>query len=116
MTGNWPAASSLRTLWKNEAKDAIDMMKKQGLVTAMFTGDSKESARAVAGEAGIDKVFAQLLPQDKLAHLQEMRRESGAVLFVGDGINDAPVLAGADVGLPWEAVQTRPLRRQTWSL
>lgn len=83
---------------KNEAKDAIDMMKKQGLVTAMFTGDSKESARAVAGEAGIDKVFAQLLPQDKLAHLQEMRRESGAVLFVGDGINDAPVLAGADVG------------------
>lgn len=83
---------------KNDAKDAIDMMKKQGLVTAMFTGDSKESARAVAGEAGIDKVFAQLLPQDKLAHLQEMRRESGAVLFVGDGINDAPVLAGADVG------------------
>lgn len=83
---------------KNEAKDAIDMMKKQGLVTAVFTGDSKESARAVAGEAGIDKVFAQLLPQDKLAHLQEMRRESGAVLFVGDGINDAPVLAGADVG------------------
>ena len=83
---------------KKEAKEAIAIMKKQGLVTAMFTGDGQESARAVAGEAGIDRVFAQLLPQDKLTHLQEMRRENGAVMFVGDGINDAPVLAGADVG------------------
>ncbi len=83
---------------KKEAKDAIAMMKKQGLVAAMFTGDGQESARAVADEAGIDKVYAQLLPQDKLTHLQEMRRENGAVMFVGDGINDAPVLAGADVG------------------
>lgn len=83
---------------KKEAKDAIAMMKKQGLVTAMFTGDGEESARAVAGEAGIDRVYARLLPQDKLTRLQEMRREAGAVMFVGDGINDAPVLAGADVG------------------
>lgn len=83
---------------KEEAKGAILRMKSQNLVTAMLTGDAKDSADAVAKQTGIDEVHAQLLPQDKLTHLQDIRRKHGAVMFVGDGINDAPVLAGADVG------------------
>ena len=64
----------------------------------MLTGDSKANAEAVAGEVGMDEVHAKLLPQDKLNILTEVRSKQGAVMFVGDGINDAPVLAGADVG------------------
>ena len=64
----------------------------------MLTGDAKKSADAIAKEVGIDNVYAQLLPQDKLEKLQQIGKEKGAVMFVGDGINDAPVLAGADVG------------------
>ena len=64
----------------------------------MLTGDAEDSAKAVAAEVGIDEVHAKLLPQDKLEKLQKIRSEKGAVMFVGDGINDAPVLAGADVG------------------
>ncbi len=73
-------------------------MKAQGLRTAMLTGDGQASADAVAQSVGIDEVHARLLPQDKLAALNEIREKNGAVMFVGDGINDAPVLAGADVG------------------
>ena len=64
----------------------------------MLTGDAQESADAVAKETGIDEVHAKLLPQDKLSELKKIRENHGAVMFVGDGINDAPVLAGADVG------------------
>ena len=83
---------------KEDAKDSIRQMKAQGLATAMLTGDAKKSAQAVAEETGIDEVHAQLLPQEKLERLQDIRKRRGAVMFVGDGINDAPVLAGADVG------------------
>ncbi len=85
-------------LVKEDARVSIKKMKTQGLATAMLTGDAKRSAQAVAKETGIDEVHAQLLPQEKLERLQDIRRRHGAVLFVGDGINDAPVLAGADVG------------------
>ena len=83
---------------KEDAKGAIAALKKQGLVTAMLTGDAEKEAAAVAAAAGIDEVRSQLLPHDKLNELNELRNKYGAVLFVGDGINDAPVLAGADVG------------------
>ena len=83
---------------KSDAKTAIQRLKKSNLVTAMLTGDTEEGARAVAGEIGIDEVYAKLLPEDKLAKLTELREQYGAVMFVGDGINDAPVLAGANVG------------------
>ena len=69
-----------------------------GLHTAMLTGDRQETAEAGAKTVGIDAVHARLLPDEKLAVLQTIRAEQGAVMFVGDGINDAPVLAGADVG------------------
>lgn len=83
---------------KEEAFGAVKRMKSQNLVTAMLTGDAKDNAMAVAKKTGIDEVHAQLLPQEKLSHLQDIRSKHGAVMFVGDGINDAPVLAGADVG------------------
>ena len=73
-------------------------MKSLHLAAGMLTGDDRNSALAVAGEIGIDEVHAQLLPQDKLSRLKDIRSKYGAVMFVGDGINDAPVLAGADVG------------------
>ncbi len=83
---------------KADAKTAIADLKKQGLTPAMLTGDAKKSAESVASDTGIDEVHAKLLPQDKLTRLQEIRGKYGSVMFVGDGINDAPVLAGADVG------------------
>ena len=83
---------------KPESQDAVASLKRQGILTAMLTGDSSESAQAVAEEAGIDEVHARLLPEEKLSKLQDIRRRHGSVMFVGDGINDAPVLAGADVG------------------
>ncbi len=83
---------------KEEAQHAVKRMKDQGLITAMLTGDALNSAAAVAQQTGIAEVHAQLLPQDKLTRLKEIRKKHGAVMFVGDGINDAPVLAGADVG------------------
>ena len=83
---------------KPDAKNAIASLKKLGLHTVMLTGDSEDSAQAVGKEVGIDEIYAKLLPEDKLNALKKIRQEHGTVMFVGDGINDAPVLAGADVG------------------
>lgn len=83
---------------KKDAKEAVSAMKRQGVVTAMLTGDAVENARAVARETGIDEIHAKLLPEQKLQELVQIRGTHGGVMFVGDGINDAPVLAGADVG------------------
>ena len=83
---------------KPEAKGAISSLKEMHITTAMLTGDAADNAHAVASEIGIDEIHARLLPQEKLSKLQEIRSRHGAVMFVGDGINDAPVLAGADVG------------------
>lgn len=83
---------------KKDSASAIASLKAQGLVTAMLTGDAEESAAAIARETGIDEVHAKLLPQNKVERLGDIRAHHGAVMFVGDGINDAPVLANADVG------------------
>lgn len=83
---------------KPDAVEAVKRIKGMGLTTAMLTGDTEASAQAVAAAAGIDEVRAKLLPQDKLNELNRLRSKYGSVMFVGDGINDAPVLAGADVG------------------
>lgn len=83
---------------KEDAKSAIASLKAQSLHTVMLTGDSETTANAIAKETGIDQVYARLLPDEKLEKLQEERKKHGAVMFIGDGINDAPVLAGADCG------------------
>lgn len=83
---------------KADAAAAVKKLQQQGLAVIMLTGDSQEEAEAVAKQAGIKEVHGRLLPQDKFTHLQQLREKYGPVMFVGDGINDAPVLAGADVG------------------
>lgn len=83
---------------KSEAVPAIKKIKSQGAVTAILTGDSEETAKQVAEYTGVDDYSAKLLPENKVSELKKIRDEYGSVMFVGDGINDAPVLAGADVG------------------
>lgn len=83
---------------KKDAKPAVSALKRLGILTAMLTGDARESAEMVGTETGIDEVHARLLPDNKLEELKRIRGKCGSVMFVGDGINDAPVLAGADVG------------------
>ena len=83
---------------KPGAEPAVRRIRESGLDVVILTGDAQSAADAVAGKVGIREVYAQLLPHQKLERLQALRREKGAVMFVGDGINDAPVLAGADVG------------------
>ncbi len=83
---------------KPESIKAIEALKAQGIKTIMLTGDTAENAEAVGKTLGLDEVHAKLLPQEKLDRLQQIRKKYGPTMFVGDGINDAPVLAGADVG------------------
>ena len=96
--GVYAGSISISDTIKPEASAAIASLKKMGIQTAMLTGDSEAAANAVASSTGIDRVYAKLLPGDKLDLLQNLRKEAGNAMFVGDGINDAPVLAGADVG------------------
>ena len=83
---------------KAGAEPAVRKLREQGIETVMLTGDAEDAAKEVAGIVGIKEVHAGLLPQQKLEQLQAIRKDKGAAMFVGDGINDAPVLAGADVG------------------
>ena len=83
---------------KRDVKDTVLNLQAKGIHTAMLTGDTKQNATAIATLAGVEEVHAELLPEDKLAHVKRIQNQKGPVLFVGDGINDGPVLAGADVG------------------
>ena len=83
---------------KEDSKEAIRRMNGKGYQTVMLTGDVAASAKYIAQQVGIQGVRAELLPQDKLEVVQSLRNDHGSVMFVGDGINDAPVLTGADVG------------------
>ena len=83
---------------KGDAEPAVRKLRQSGVEVAMLTGDAENAARTVAGKVGIRRIYAGLLPGQKLEHLQAIRQDVGSVMFVGDGINDAPVLAGADVG------------------
>lgn len=83
---------------KPEAKSAISSLKNQNLKTVMLTGDTELCAKKIAEDTGIETVYASLLPDEKLDKMLETRKKYGEVMFVGDGINDAPVLAGANVG------------------
>ena len=98
VSGRFAGYITISDTVKPGAQEAMQRLKSHGLTTVMLTGDEETAAKAVAEQVGIDAVHAKLLPQEKLEKLQQVRFENGAVMFVGDGINDAPVLAGADVG------------------
>jgi Cd2+/Zn2+-exporting ATPase len=97
-TGKYLGRILISDTVKPGAQKAISRLHQMGMTTVMLTGDGENSANAVAQQVGIQQVKAKLLPQEKLSTLQDIRQQSGGVMFVGDGINDAPVLAGADVG------------------
>ena len=84
---------------KPTAREAVQQLKERGIAPVMLTGDNEEAARAVARDLGIDEFHAGLVPQDKVRLVQKRRTAGDVVMMVGDGINDAPALAKADVGV-----------------
>ncbi|MBB1128083.1 copper-translocating P-type ATPase [Limosilactobacillus balticus] len=90
---------AIQDVSKPSSKDAITELKTRGLMTVMLTGDNKRVAQAIADEVGIDKVIAKVMPNDKAQQIKELQDKGKKVAFVGDGINDAPALSTADVGI-----------------
>ncbi|MDE6796748.1 MAG: HAD-IC family P-type ATPase, partial [Ruminococcus sp.] len=82
---------------KKTSAETISALKSMGIRTVMLTGDKSENAEVVGEKLGIDYAKGDLLPDGKLREIEKIRKENGSVMFIGDGINDAPVLAGADV-------------------
>ena len=84
---------------KPDARDAVERLHAQNVSTAMITGDNSATAHAIARQLGINDVFAEVLPQDKAGKVRELQKSGKRVAFAGDGINDAPALAQADLGI-----------------
>jgi Cd2+/Zn2+-exporting ATPase len=92
---------------RESARDTIDMLRRQGVErVVMLTGDNHASAAVLARELGVDETYAELLPHDKVEAVRKLREKHGTVAMVGDGVNDAPALAAADVGIAMGAAGT----------
>ncbi len=96
---NLIAIFSLKDLVRNEAKNALKTLNKLGVKTVMITGDSEQTAKAIASESKINEFFSSCLPDEKVSIVKELKERYGQVAMVGDGINDAPALATANVGI-----------------
>lgn len=83
---------------KADSKTAIERMQRKGVKVVMLTGDNRATAAAVAKQVGVDEIIAEVLPEDKASKITELQARGDIVGMVGDGINDAPALAGANVG------------------
>jgi Cu2+-exporting ATPase len=97
--GQLKGALALADIVRPEAKQAIDALKAQGIRCLMLTGDNKATAKWVSDQVGLDEYFAEVLPQDKAAKVKEVQARGVRVAMTGDGVNDAPALAQADVGI-----------------
>ena len=95
LLGLLAAGDTLRT----ESAEAVAALKRLGIAAVMLTGDNARAAESVAKRIGIERVVAEVLPEDKAKEIQRLRGEGGVVAMVGDGVNDAPALAAADVGI-----------------
>lgn len=93
------AIYALKDVVREEAKKAVEELKKRGIKTIMLTGDNELTAKAVAEEVGIEEYVAECLPNEKVEHIRELAKIYGKVAMVGDGINDAPALTLSDVGI-----------------
>jgi len=89
---------------KEHAAETVRKLKEMGLKVVMISGDNEKTAQAIAGQLGIDRYFAELSPEDKLKIIDKLRREEKHVVMVGDGVNDAPALAKANVGIAMGAI------------
>ena len=87
------------TAIKDSAPAAVERLKERKLKVGMITGDRRETAAAIAGQLGMDFVLAEVLPGDKAQEIRRLQEEGEFVAMVGDGINDAPALAAADIGV-----------------
>ncbi|MFB3161978.1 heavy metal translocating P-type ATPase [Neobacillus sp. 179-J 1A1 HS] len=93
------AIIALKDVVRQETKLAIDHLRKQGIYTVMLTGDSEKTANVIAEESHVDQFYAECLPEEKVEHLKKLKEKYGTIAMVGDGINDAPALATANVGI-----------------
>jgi len=88
-----------RTPSRPESVEAVRLLHAQGLKVVMLTGDARAVAEAVGRDLGIDTVFAQVLPEEKVARVRDLQQQGMRAAMVGDGVNDAPALVAADVGI-----------------